>query len=96
MTDDFVKLSNELSKIDDFMVCTENDFLYLLEKVHPSNLANAVNLLHYLSLRSLDIRELQDALHAAGLSSMASSESHNFRKFAYLKKRLFDTAFFIT
>ncbi|MFZ1261390.1 MAG: hypothetical protein WAQ93_12985, partial [Chitinophagaceae bacterium] len=76
MTDDFVKLSNELSKIDDFMVRTENDFLHLLEKVHPSNQANAVNLLHYLSLRSLDIRELQDALHAAGLSSMASSESH--------------------
>ncbi|MFZ1327556.1 MAG: pyruvate kinase [Chitinophagaceae bacterium] len=76
MADDFVKLSNELSKIDDFMVRTENDFLHLLEKVHPSNQANAVNLLHYLSLRSLDIRELQDALHAAGLSSMASSESH--------------------
>jgi pyruvate kinase len=35
-----------------------------------------LNLLHYLALRSLDIRELQDSLHAFGLSSLASSESH--------------------
>jgi pyruvate kinase len=76
MPEDLVKLSEELGKIDAFMVRTENDFQYLLEKVHPANKLNAVNLLHYLSLRSLDIRELQDALHASGLSSMASSESH--------------------
>lgn len=76
MPEDLAKLTGELSKIDDFMLRTENEFHYLLEKVHPANTANAINLLHYLSLRSLDIRELQDALHAAGLSSMASSESH--------------------
>ena len=73
---DLIKLSDELGKIDDLMIRTENDFQYLLEKVHPANKLNAINLLHYLSLRSVDIRELQDILHAAGLSSMASSESH--------------------
>lgn len=54
----------------------EIEFYGLLEKVHPSNKNSAINLLHYLSLRNHDIRELQDQLHAAGLSSMASSESH--------------------
>lgn len=73
---DLIKLSDELVKIDDLMIRTENDFQHLLEKVHPANKLNAINLLHYLSLRSVDIRELQDILHAAGLSSMASSESH--------------------
>lgn len=76
MNEKLVKLGEELEKIDKFMVRTENDFHYLLEKAHPANQLCATNLLHYLALRSLDIRELQDSLHAYGLSSMASSESH--------------------
>lgn len=76
MNKKLVKLNEELEKINEFMVRTESDFRYLLEKVHPSNRLCATNLLHYLALRSLDIRELQDRLHAYGLSSMASSESH--------------------
>lgn len=58
------------------MQAAELDFQPLLNKVHASNKRSAVNLLHYLALRSMDIRELQDKLHACGLSSMASSESH--------------------
>lgn len=58
------------------MLQAEQDFAGLLQQVHPSQYANALNLLHYLFLRSLDIRDLQDQLHEAGLSSMASSESH--------------------
>lgn len=76
MIDELARLAEELKRIDEFMVSAEKDFDYLLEKVHPSNRKSAVNLLHYLSLRSLDIRNLQDALHEYGLSSMASSESH--------------------
>ncbi|MBK7561004.1 MAG: pyruvate kinase [Chitinophagaceae bacterium] len=88
MPEDLVKLSEEINKIDDFMVRTENDFRYLLEKVHPANQMNAVNLLHYLALRSLDIRDLQDALHACGLSSMASSESHIRGQLLAISQRL--------
>ena len=58
------------------MVGTEKQFAPLTRKVHPSNCKNAYNLLHYLALRSLDVRDLQDYLHSAGLSSLASSESH--------------------
>jgi pyruvate kinase len=69
-------LAEQLDKIESYMLQAETDFSGLLEKVHPENIKNAQNLLHYLALRSHDIREIQDELHAAGLSSMASSESH--------------------
>ena len=48
----------------------------LLNEIHPEQRQAAKNLLHYLTLRNEDIRELQDKLHVAGLSSLASSESH--------------------
>lgn len=88
MTHDLVKLTEELDKIDEFMVRSENDFHYLLEKVHSANQMTAINLLHYLALRSLDIRELQDTLHAYGLSSMASSESHIRGQLLAISQRL--------
>lgn len=69
-------LASELNRIDELMVKSESDFRNLLDNVHSKQYNNAVNLLHYLSLRSIDIRALQDALHAAGLSSLASAESH--------------------
>lgn len=65
-----------LEEMDAFMLETEKRFSHLLSQIHPSNSKAAGNLLHYLALRSLDIRSLQDQLHAAGLSSLASSESH--------------------
>jgi pyruvate kinase len=58
------------------MVQTQEDFTHILEEVHASQYASASNLLHYLLLRSKDIRPLQDILHEHGLSSLASSESH--------------------
>lgn len=88
MTEDFIALIAELEKIDTEMLQAEEDFARLLHKVHPSHQKNAVNLLHYLTLRSLDIRALQDALHAAGLSSMTSSESHVRGQLLSIQRRL--------
>lgn len=48
----------------------------LLGKVHEEQQVEAENLICYLTLRSMDIRVLQDHLHMMGLSSLASSESH--------------------
>lgn len=70
------KLARELQQIDAFLREAEARAEPMLQKVHPSNSNNARNLVHYLALRSLDIRTLQDQLHAAGLSSLVSSESH--------------------
>ena len=43
MFPELTKLAIELEKIDDFMLRAEDDFKYLLEKVHPSHQKNAVN-----------------------------------------------------
>ena len=47
-----------------------------LEDVHPRNLASAQNLLHYLALRSSDLRDLQTELTRHGLSSLGLAEAH--------------------
>ncbi|MEZ4899719.1 MAG: pyruvate kinase [Saprospiraceae bacterium] len=69
-------LINELEKINAAMLQAENDFTTLLQRVDSAQKTSAINLLDYLVLRNRDIRELQDTLHANGLSSLASSESH--------------------
>ncbi len=74
--EDLKSLAEALEKMDKAMLKAEIDFCDYVENVHPYNRNNARNLLHYLDLRNLDIRDIQDRLHAAGLSSMASSESH--------------------
>lgn len=88
MSKDLAQIAEQLLEIDDSMVEAEKDFDCLLEKIHPENKKCAVNLLHYLALRSQDIRDLQDDLHACGLSSMASSESHIRGQLLAILKRL--------
>ncbi len=51
-------------------------FRRVLDDVHPDFQVSAHNLLHYLLLRSREIRPLQQYLHECGLSSLTSSESH--------------------
>jgi len=48
----------------------------LMQNVHPQHRDSARNLLHYLALRSRDLRTLQAGLAAAGLSSLGRAESH--------------------
>ena len=47
-----------------------------LSELSPERLVSAENLLHYLSLRSQDIRPLQDQLTRLGLSSIGRAEPH--------------------
>jgi pyruvate kinase len=54
----------------------EQVFEDVLGEIHPSFQTSARNLLHYLVLRSEEIRPLQQYLHNCGLSSLTSSESH--------------------
>ena len=48
----------------------------LNEKLHPTHRRSAVNLAHYLALRSHDIRLLQQDLARLGLSSLGRCEAH--------------------
>jgi len=66
------ELLSLLSKLD----AAEEQFESVLSTVHPAQKSSAANLLHYMALRNVDIRKLQDNLHIHGLSTLASSESH--------------------
>lgn len=59
-----------------------------IQLLHPSNRESGLNLMHYLSLRSEDLRALQDELHVCGLSSLTSSESHVLRQVQAILERL--------
>lgn len=54
----------------------EKKFATAIKSVHPSFRTSARNLLHYLSLRQHDIRQLQEGLARLGLSSLGRSEGH--------------------
>lgn len=60
----------------------------LINSLYPNQQASARNLLHYLTLRAEDIRQLQENLHETGLSSLASSEGHTLRQLQAILERL--------
>jgi pyruvate kinase len=70
------RLANELTDLRQRLKSAESELAPLLEKVHPENLPSARNFIHYLALRRYDIRDLQQRLARAGLSSLGRSESH--------------------
>ncbi len=73
---DFQKVYDQLDELVQLMIVTEKKYSGLLKTVHPNFQAGATNLLHYLVLRSAEIREAQEYLHKIGLSSLANCESH--------------------
>ena len=70
------RLIGEFKGIRDDLLRLVEDSADLLQDVHPQNQLSAHNLLHYLALRSHDLRTLQARLSAAGLSSLGRAESH--------------------
>ncbi|MBL8796301.1 MAG: pyruvate kinase, partial [Planctomycetia bacterium] len=58
------------------MLHMEETWLAESDGLHASHRDSARNLLHYLALRSHDIRPLQASLAALGLSSLGRSEAH--------------------
>jgi pyruvate kinase len=58
------------------MQAVEQGHEALIRALPPDKQGSARNLLHYLGLRSLELRQAQDQLHELGLSSLASSEQH--------------------
>lgn len=58
------------------MLRFESSFQTRTQGLHDSLKYSAANLLHYLALRSRDIRQLQARLASVGLSSLGRAESH--------------------
>lgn len=73
-------LKDALQSLSEKMKTTIAQQSPLIGRIHPDQQLSATNLLQYLTLRSEDIRSLQDRLHVLGLSSLASSESHILRQ----------------
>ena len=82
------KIRDRLLQIETSMITEENERSVLLHQLNPSQFYAAKNLLHYLTLRSGDIRDLQNDLHSAGLSSLASAESHIRSQLQAINQRL--------
>lgn len=70
------RIFNQLETLATDMKSVEDSFVNTLENTHISNRISAVNLIHYLVLRTAEIRQVQEYLHQIGLSSLTSCESH--------------------
>src|SRR5215471_717989 len=70
------QLAAAVIKLRDQALLLEQTYAAEIEKVDPDYQKSARNLLHYLALRQHDVRELQQELTTAGLSSLGRSEAH--------------------
>ncbi|MFD3003781.1 pyruvate kinase [Pontibacter toksunensis] len=70
------ELINQIDSLHEEAVALEQKFSPAVEKVHPNFRKSAQNLLHYLSLRKHDMRNLQENLSQLGLSSLGRAEGH--------------------
>ena len=66
----------EVAAIHAAMLGLEREYAGRLAEVDAAFQASARNLVHYLALRRLDLRDLQERLTALGLSSLGRTESH--------------------
>jgi len=66
----------QLQQLRQSMLTGEQELQGGLATVQPSYRDSAKNLLHYLALRNVDLRTLQEQLSQLGLSSLGRAESH--------------------
>jgi len=71
-----LKLIDQLWALRQGMLGREQSMAQELEKVRPEYRDSARNLIHYLTLRQVDLRPQQEQLAWLGLSSLGRSESH--------------------
>ena len=86
--DPLQQIQQQLTDIEMKMLFEAEKRQLLFKNIHPQQHPAAQNLIHYLTLRNEDIRELQDSLHIHGLSSLASSESHIHSQLQSILQRL--------
>ncbi len=69
-------INQQIEKIIEKIREIENTYAEEIEDVHPVYRKSALNLVHYLGLRSFDIDHLQDQLRDIGLPSLSNVEAH--------------------
>ena len=89
MQDDLTKkIDLDLSSLEVNMIKEVSKRKGNIALLPESQKLSAINLIKYLTLRSEDIRILQNNLHEMGLSSLASSEGHIHRQIQAIRVRL--------
>jgi pyruvate kinase len=88
MKNTLVQLRTAVGGIYQKMKNAEQQARNVIAQTHPNQQKSITNLIHYLALRREDLRPLQDHLHDAGLSSLASAESHILRQVQAVLQRL--------
>ncbi len=88
MKHSLVHLRAAVERLYQNLIVAEQGAGKIIAGVHPKQKKSATNLIHYLALRRENLRTLQDELHVAGLSSLASSESHILRQVKAVLQRL--------
>lgn len=88
MAHSLTDLRSKLERIYQNQKNAEQAAQALIARVHPQQTRSVTNLIHYLTLRREDLRSMQDDLHDAGLSSLASAESHVLRQVQAVLQRL--------
>ena len=84
------QLQKELRDLVVEIQASEKRFHPEIKKMHKSQIASAKNLLHYMALRNIDIRDIQNKLHLKGLSSLTSSEGHVLSQLVAVLNRISD------
>ncbi len=74
------QVANQLSEIIVEMQYAETKFASLINQLDDNFKLSGINLIHYLVLRSAEIRETLEYLHHMGLSSLTNSESHSMKQ----------------
>lgn len=69
-------LEENIRRILDFVQQQEDTNRDLLEQVQPHYLDSARNLLHYLALRTFDLKSIQEELSTLSISSLSHSEGY--------------------
>ncbi len=87
-TDPIEQIKQQLIEIEKKMLFETDNRQSVFKEIHPQQKLAAQNMIHYLTLRNEDIRDLQDLLHVHGLSSLTSSESHIHRQVQSILQRL--------
>ncbi|MBN8517171.1 MAG: pyruvate kinase [Candidatus Accumulibacter sp.] len=73
------RLIRRISELRARAMALEQSHVEHLQGIEPSYQASARNLLHYLALRQIDLRPLQEELSALGLTSLCGCEAQTLR-----------------
>ena len=87
-TEKFQSINKQVEEIIEKLKQIENNFTQEINNTHPVYRKSALNLVHYLGLRSFKTDQLQDQLRDLGLPSLSNVEAHVMKSLLVLSSIL--------